>query len=113
MRGGRKSNVPIVWPPHAAQGPLRLPHGAVGRAVGPGGDQPWPRSKRLVTPEGELATYSTSVARLQEALKDKKFYRGSIDGIYGAQTQQAVMAFRKEIGASRHSPGAIRTGRSR
>ncbi|MET0697946.1 MAG: L,D-transpeptidase family protein, partial [Acidimicrobiia bacterium] len=53
------------------------------------------------TPEGELATYSTSVARLQEALKDKKFYRGSIDGIYGAQTQQAVMAFRKEIGASR------------
>ena len=53
------------------------------------------------TPEGELATYSTSVARLQQALKDKKFYRGSIDGIYGAQTQQAVMAFRKEIGASR------------
>ena len=41
------------------------------------------------------------MARLQQALKDKKFYRGSIDGIYGAQTQQAVMAFRKEIGASR------------
>jgi lipoprotein-anchoring transpeptidase ErfK/SrfK len=53
------------------------------------------------TPEGELATYSSSVARLQQTLKDKKFYRGSIDGIYGAQTQQAVMAFRKEIGASR------------
>ena len=53
------------------------------------------------TPQGELATYSSSVARLQQALKDKKFYRGSIDGIYGAQTQQAVMAFRKEIGASR------------
>ncbi|MGH3666650.1 MAG: L,D-transpeptidase family protein [Acidimicrobiia bacterium] len=52
-------------------------------------------------PEGELAIYSTSVARLQQALKDKKLYRGSIDGIYGAQTQQAVMAFRKEIGASR------------
>jgi lipoprotein-anchoring transpeptidase ErfK/SrfK len=53
------------------------------------------------TPEGEMATYSTSVARLQQALKDKKLYRGSVDGIYGAQTQQAVMAFRKEIGASR------------
>ncbi len=52
-------------------------------------------------PEGELATYSSGVARLQQALKEKKLYRGSIDGIYGAQTQQAVMAFRKEIGASR------------
>jgi hypothetical protein len=44
---------------------------------------------------------STATARLQTALKEKGFYRGSIDGVYGARTQHAVMAFRKEIGASR------------
>lgn len=44
---------------------------------------------------------STSTASLQQALRDKGFYRGPIDGNYGATTQQAVMAFRKEIGASR------------
>lgn len=44
---------------------------------------------------------STATARLQRALKEKGFYRGSIDGSYGPKTQHAVMAFRKEIGASR------------
>ncbi len=44
---------------------------------------------------------STSTAKLQRTLKEKGFYRGGIDGIYGAKTQHAVMAFRKEIGASR------------
>lgn len=47
------------------------------------------------------APQSTATARLQEALKDKGFYRGSVDGSYGPMTQHAVMAFRKEIGASR------------
>ena len=49
----------------------------------------------------ELETQSQSTANLQQALKDKGFYRGPVDGNYGAMTQQAVMAFRKEIGASR------------
>jgi hypothetical protein len=44
---------------------------------------------------------STATARLQRALKEKGFYRGPIDGSYGPKTQHAVMAFRKEIGASR------------
>ncbi|HLT96019.1 MAG TPA: L,D-transpeptidase family protein [Acidimicrobiia bacterium] len=47
------------------------------------------------------AEASTSVANLQSRLKAKGFYRGSVDGIAGAQTQQAIMAFRKEVGATR------------
>ncbi len=47
------------------------------------------------------AEASTSVADLQSRLKAKGFYRGPVDGINGAQTQQAVMAFRKEVGAAR------------
>ncbi len=49
----------------------------------------------------ETAEAATSVATLQSRLRDKGFYRGSIDGVYGARTQQAVMAFRKEVGATR------------
>ncbi|MGA7228197.1 MAG: L,D-transpeptidase family protein [Acidimicrobiia bacterium] len=47
--------------------------------------------------------YETQVSTttLQKALKEKGFYRGPIDGVYGAKVQHAVMAFRKEIGASR------------
>lgn len=48
-----------------------------------------------------LEYQSSATAQLQQALKNKGFYRGPIDGSYGAMTQQAVMAFRKEIGASR------------
>ena len=48
-----------------------------------------------------IEAQSQSTANLQRALRDKGFYRGPIDGSYGARTQQAVMAFRKEIGASR------------
>jgi hypothetical protein len=44
---------------------------------------------------------SATTERLQRGLKDKGFYRGSIDGVYGAKTQHAVMAFRKEIGVKR------------
>ncbi len=47
------------------------------------------------------ADASTTVANLQTRLKAKGFYRGPIDGVNGAQTQQAVMAFRKEVGAAR------------
>jgi hypothetical protein len=44
---------------------------------------------------------SDATAKLQRALKEKGFYRGAVDGSYGPKTQHAVMAFRKEIGASR------------
>ena len=49
----------------------------------------------------ELEPQGRATAQLQTALKSKGFYRGPIDGLYGAQTQHAVMAFRKEIGTTR------------
>jgi N-acetylmuramoyl-L-alanine amidase len=51
--------------------------------------------------DGEFDQQSASTATLQQALRDKGFYRGPIDGSYGGKTQQAVMAFRKEIGVTR------------
>lgn len=47
------------------------------------------------------AEASASVANLQSRLKEKGFYRGTVDGVIGSQTQQAIMAFRKEVGATR------------
>jgi hypothetical protein len=47
------------------------------------------------------ADAAISTSSLQSRLRDKGFYRGAIDGVYGAATQQAVMAFRKEIGVTR------------
>jgi len=55
----------------------------------------------LVTFAPVEAEAATSVATLQSKLRARGFYRGPIDGVMGAQTQQAVMAFRKEIGATR------------
>jgi cell wall hydrolase len=44
---------------------------------------------------------SSTTSKLQKALKEKGFYRGAVDGVNGYDTQHAVMAFRKEIGAGR------------
>ncbi len=52
----------------------------------------------LPTQPAQAAVSTTS---LQRALADKGLYRGPIDGKYGAKTQNAVMAFRKEIGVAR------------
>ena len=59
----------------------------------------------LVSPAGadpsEFGTQDAATAQLQQALTEAGFYRGPVDGSYGPQTQQAVMAFRKEVGAAR------------
>lgn len=49
----------------------------------------------------EFSPQSTSTAQLQQGLTEAGFYRGPVDGSYGPMTQQAVMAFRKEVGAGR------------
>lgn len=49
----------------------------------------------------EFQPQGQTTAQLQQALKSKGFYRGPIDGSYNSRTQQAVMAFRKEIGVTR------------
>lgn len=41
------------------------------------------------------------VVHLQRSLRDLGLYRGVIDGEYGAQTAQAVMAFHKHLGLER------------
>lgn len=38
------------------------------------------------------------VKQIQAVLKDRQLYTGNIDGIYGAQTEQAVIKFQKQMG---------------
>ena len=40
----------------------------------------------------------TAVTRLQQALKDKGYLKGKVDGIYGDQTYDAVKAFQRAKG---------------
>lgn len=40
----------------------------------------------------------TEVRAIQEKLKERGLYNGSIDGVYGSQTQKAVKAFQKQQG---------------
>jgi lipoprotein-anchoring transpeptidase ErfK/SrfK len=60
----------------------------------------WVAAPAGADPTG-FGAQSTGTAQLQQALTDAGFYRGPIDGSFDAQTQQAVMAFRKEVGAAR------------
>lgn len=38
------------------------------------------------------------VRQIQQKLRDLGFYKGSVDGIYGSQTQSAVKQFQKSVG---------------
>ena len=38
------------------------------------------------------------VKQIQTVLKDRQLYTGNVDGIYGAQTEQAVIKFQKQMG---------------
>lgn len=38
------------------------------------------------------------VKQIQTVLKDRKLYEGNIDGIYGSQTEKAVIQFQKQMG---------------
>lgn len=38
------------------------------------------------------------VKQIQTVLKDRELYEGNIDGIYGSQTEKAVIQFQKQIG---------------
>jgi peptidoglycan hydrolase-like protein with peptidoglycan-binding domain len=54
-----------------------------------------------VADPSEFAPQDAATANIQQALSEAGFYRGPVDGSFGPMTQQAVMAFRKEIGATR------------
>ena len=38
------------------------------------------------------------VRQIQTVLKDRELYTGNIDGIYGSQTEKAVIRFQKQMG---------------
>lgn len=43
--------------------------------------------------EGNAVLAKSDVSRLQASLKDKGFYKGKIDGLWGGQTTQAVLDY--------------------
>lgn len=45
-----------------------------------------------------LGSRGEEVRRVQTKLRELGFYRGSVDGIYGTQTQAAVRAFQRSVG---------------
>lgn len=55
----------------------------------------------IETEASALSSYGsrgTEVRAIQEKLKERGLYNGSVDGIYGTQTQKAVRAFQKQQG---------------
>lgn len=46
----------------------------------------------------KIGSRGTEVKAIQEKLKERGLYNGSVDGIYGTQTQTAVKAFQKQQG---------------
>ena len=50
-----------------------------------------------------------SVEKLQQALKIKGYYTGTVDGIYGAGTESAVKAYQKAMGISQTGKGDYAT----
>lgn len=43
----------------------------------------------------KMGSRGDEVRQIQQALKDKGYYTGSVDGIFGTQTKNAVIAFQK------------------
>ena len=46
----------------------------------------------------KIGSRGTEVKAIQEKLKERGLYNGSVDGIYGTQTQKAVKSFQKQQG---------------
>lgn len=46
----------------------------------------------------KMGDHGTSVSKLQQALKNKGYYKGKVDGIYGATTKSAVKAYQRHLG---------------
>lgn len=45
-----------------------------------------------------LGSRGEEVKQIQTVLKDRELYEGNIDGIYGSQTEKAVIQFQKQMG---------------
>lgn len=47
-----------------------------------------------------LGSRGEEVTQIQQVLKDKGYYNGNVDGIFGNQTRSAVLSFQKDHGLS-------------
>jgi peptidoglycan hydrolase-like protein with peptidoglycan-binding domain len=66
--------------------------------------QPAPVTAPATSPEGAVdlpvlrfGTHGPAVTRLQTRLQALGFYSGALDGIFGAQTENAVRAFQQDV----------------
>lgn len=53
-----------------------------------------------VTALSKLGSRSQEVREIQKVLKDKGYYTGGVDGIFGTKTKKAVLNFQKDNGLS-------------
>ena len=53
----------------------------------------------------KMGSRGTEVRAIQEKLQERGLYKGSIDGIYGSQTQAAVKQFQKQQGLTQDGIG--------
>ena len=56
------------------------------------------QNKTSVYTLSKLGSRGDEVRQIQKKLKELGFYSGSVDGIYGAATKQAIIAFQKNCG---------------
>lgn len=55
-------------------------------------------SPETVPALSKLGSRGSEVTAIQKALKERGLYKGSVDGIFGSQTQAAVKAFQRQQG---------------
>ena len=53
-----------------------------------------PTAQKSVAPASKTDDVYSDAKKLQQALKDKGFYKGEVDGDIGPQTQNAIKAFK-------------------
>lgn len=58
----------------------------------------YPNSTDAVYAVSKYGSTGNEVKTLQQKLKDLGFYKGSVDGIFGSQTQTAVRNFQRSVG---------------
>ena len=75
---------------------------------------PVPSTKSNVTPKPtsstlQLGSKGSEVKKLQQRLKDLKYYSGSVDGTYGSGTEAAVKAFQSNNGLTADGKAGSKT----
>ncbi|MGI5959952.1 MAG: spore cortex-lytic enzyme [Massiliimalia sp.] len=61
-------------------------------------DPSWAEPDTAVTALSSMGSRGSEVKAIQQALKDRGLYHGSVDGIFGSATKKAVIQFQKQSG---------------